>query len=367
VRWCSDKRGWLYISSESGVFGLENANIVASGQLQPGQMIALDTETGERLDSMKILERVVAETTPELGGDIHELNRTQIILPEAFDFSSQLDDQVGRVLHDREWTLDHMLQAQGWDFERAVFVKDMAKLKKEPLSSMGFDRVLTIFSQMHLTLFKYLQQTFAEVTNPPIDPYREGGAMSVVTYLGRSPAVRSQEPGVTNQENSLSPGLPCRQMELSSPVLSDAVVDEIRRHEVLGLKTISAVFPLKGGVEALRESLHRLRSEAERAVHDGYVVLCLSDREAFADGLAPIPSLMALGAVHDYLCGQGLRGRCSLIVQAGDVQEGHDIACLVGFGADAVHPYLMLRLIRNGLTFADPETKQDWSMGPREC
>src|SRR5262249_19987570 len=349
VRWCSDKRGWLYISSESGVFGLENANIVASGQLQPGQMIALDTETGERLDSMKILERVVAETTPELGGDIHELNRTQIILPEAFDFSSQLDDQVGRVLHDREWTLDHMLQAQGWDFERAVFVKDMAKLKKEPLSSMGFDRVLTVFSHMHLTLFKYLQQTFAEVTNPPIDPYREGGAMSVVTYLGRSPAVDQRQTAIRHRPDGEQPGeegttsefwpaaerakpaaeLPCRQMELSSPVLSDAVVDEIRRHEVLGLKTISAVFPLKGGVDALRESLHRLRSEAERAVHDGYNVICLSDKDAFGEGLAPIPSLLALGTVHMYLCNQGLRERCSLIAQAGDVQEGHDVACLV--------------------------------------
>src|SRR5262249_40816045 len=149
--------------------------------------------------------------------------------------------------------------------------------------------------------------------------------------------------------------LPCRQMELSGPVLSDAVVDEIRRNEVLGLKTLSAVFPLRGGKEALREALHRLRSEAGRAVHDGYNGLCLSDKEGFTDALAPIPSLLALGAVHTYLCHQGLRERCSLVVQAGDVQEGHDVACLVGFGADAVHPYLMLRLIRNGLTFKDPD------------
>src|SRR5207253_2329144 len=161
--------------------------------------------------------------------------------------------------------------------------------------------------------------------------------------------------------------LPCRQMELSLPVLSDAVVEEIRRHEVLGMQTLSAVFPLRGGAEALRESLHRLRSEAERAVHDGYNILCLSDKEAFADGLVPVPSLLALAAVHNYLCNQGLRERCSLVVQAGDVQEGHDIAVLVAFGADAVHPYLMLRLIRNGLTFKDPETKQEWSLTAREC
>jgi glutamate synthase domain-containing protein 2/glutamate synthase domain-containing protein 1/glutamate synthase domain-containing protein 3 len=360
VRWCSDQRGWMYIGSESGVFGLDTATIVASGQLQPGQMIALDTATGERLDSLQVMARIVGELKELLGDNIHEMNRTQILVPESFDFTPQLDDSIGQILESRKWTVDHLLQAQGWDFERAVFVKDMTKLKKEPLSSMGFDRVLTVFSQQHPTLFKYLQQMFAEVTNPPIDPYREGGAMSLTTYLGRSPLM-------SPPRGSASTDLPCRQMELSNPVLSDAVLEEVRRNEVLGLQTFSAVFPLKGGVDALRESLHRLRSEAERAVHDGYNVLCLSDKEAFADGLAPIPSLLALGAVHTYLCNQGLRERCSLVVQAGDVQEGHDIAVLVAFGADAVHPYLMQRLIREGLTFKDPDTKQEWALTSREC
>jgi glutamate synthase domain-containing protein 2/glutamate synthase domain-containing protein 3 len=388
----------MYVASESGVFGLEAATIVASGQLQPGQMIAFDTGTGERLDSHQVLARIVAEVEDGPGPGLHERNRAQILVPESFDFTAQLDDQIGHILEHRGWTVDHLLQAQGWDFERAVFVKDMAKLKKEPLSSMGFDRVLTIFSQQHQTLFKYLQQTFAEVTNPPIDPYREGGAMTLTTYLGRSPEEHNrgerrergeEEPtedqtqvGTPQPEESSEPlppsssalsalsavnSLPCRQMELAGPVLTDAVVDEIRRHEVLGFKTLSAVFPLRGGAEALRESLHRLRSEAERALHDGYNVLCLSDKEAFTDGLAPIPSLLALSAVHTYLCSQGLRERGSLVVQAGDVQEGHDIACLVAFGADAVHPYLMLRLIRNGLTFKDPDSKQEWSLSGREC
>jgi glutamate synthase domain-containing protein 2/glutamate synthase domain-containing protein 1/glutamate synthase domain-containing protein 3 len=373
VRWCSDRRGWLYVGSESGVFGLDNTTIVASGQLQPGQMIALDTATGERLDSHQIMTRIVGEVGQELGGDIHELNRSQILIPEAFDFTPQLEDQIGQVLEARQWTVEHLLQAHGWDFERAVFVRDMTKLRKEPLSSMGFDRVLTVFSEEHPTLFKYLQQMFAEVTNPPIDPYREGGAMSLTTYLGRSPLLRKPGPGtgewgMVNDPSSGSPSesLPCRQMELSGPVLSDAVLEEVRRTEILGLKTFSAVFPLRGGVEALRESVHRLRSEAERAVHDGYNVLCLSDKEAFADGLAPIPSLLALGAVHTYLCNQGLRERCSLVVQTGDVQEGHDIAVLVAFGADAVHPYLMQRLIRDGLKFKDPDTKQDWALTSRE-
>ncbi len=189
VRWYSDVRGWLYIASECGVYGIDDSTIVASGQLQPGQMIVLDTMTNERLDDRQVMARVVSEVRQEVGSDIHEINRSQIIVPETFDFAPTVDDQIGRVLEGRGWTVEHLLQAQGWDFERALFVKDMAKLKKEPLGSMGFDRVLTLFSQHHQTLFKYLQQTFAEVTNPPIDPYREGGAMSTITYLGRSPLV----------------------------------------------------------------------------------------------------------------------------------------------------------------------------------
>jgi glutamate synthase (ferredoxin) len=382
VRWCSDRRGWLYIASESGVFGLDTATIVASGQLQPGQMIALDTTTGERLDHHQCMARVVAEVSSEFrvpssersphselgtrNSVLHDVNRQQIIIPEGFDFTSQTEDAVGAMLAERNWSLDHLLQAAGWDFERAVFVKDMAKLKKEPLSSMGHDRQLTVFSTHHPTLFKYLQQTFAEVTNPPIDPYREGGAMSLTTYLGR-PAGFTSESDELETRNSELGTLPIRQMELASPVVSDAVIEEIRRNELLAYTLLDATFPLTGGAEALGASLVRLQSEAEKAVHAGYRVICISDKEACNRGIVPIPSLLALGAVHTYLCRQGLRDKCSLIIQCGDVQEGHDICCLVAFGADAVHPYLMLRIIKNGLTFKEGDTKQEVTLSAHEC
>lgn len=364
VRWCADRRGWLYIGSESGVFGLDNTTIVASGQLQPGQMIALDTASGERLDSIQIIERVVGESKSELG-DVHELNRRQIIIPEGFDYSRQVDDTISDMLTERKWNLDNLLQASGWDFDRAVFVKDMAKLKKEPLSSMGHDRVLTVFSTYHPTLFKYLQQTFAEVTNPPIDPYREGGAMSLTTYLGRAAAKAHEQPSLGFDGNPEE--LPIRQMELPSPVVSDAVIEEIRQNEILGFKLLDATFPLSGGPEALRTALTALQSAAEKAVHDGYHVLCISDKESCKKGIDALPSLLALGAVDTYLCKQGLRDKCSLVVQAGDIQEGHDICVLVAFGADAVHPYLMLRLVKDGITYKDPESKQEIKIDGHEA
>ena len=225
---------------------------------------------------------------------------------------------------------------------------------------MGHDRVLTVFSQHHPTLFKYLQQTFAEVTNPPIDPYREGGAMSLTTYLGRARPRTAGQPWTIEE-------LPVKQMELPSPVVSDAIIEEIRQNEVLGFKLLDATFPLSGGADALRASLVALQSAAEKAVHDGYHVLCVSDKEACKRGIFPIPSLLALGAVHQYLCRQGLRDRCSLIVQAGDIQEGHDVCCLVAFGADAVHPYLMLRLVKDGLVFKDPDSKNEFRLDAREA
>ncbi|MFO0938176.1 MAG: glutamate synthase-related protein [Gemmataceae bacterium] len=362
VRWCTDKRGWLYVASESGVFGLDNATVTASGQLQPGQMIALDTAaTGTMTESRAIMDSVVREAHAELG-DLHDLNRRQIIVPEGFDFARQVDDTVGAMLAERNWSLDQLLQAAGWDFDRAVFVKDMAKLRKEPLSSMGHDRQLTVFSSHHPTLFKYLQQTFAEVTNPPIDPYREGGAMSLATYLGRSSLTAGKPLPLQGGDE-----MPVKQVELSSPVISDAVIEEMRTNEQLGFKMLDATFMLDGGAETLRKSLQAIQAAAERAVHEGYHILCVSDREACKIGVDPIPSLLALGAVHTYLCKQGLRDRCSLVVQAGDIQEGHDVACLVAFGADAVHPYLMLRLVKDGITYKHPESKQEIVLPARDA
>ena len=149
-------------------------------------------------------------------------------------------------------------------------------------------------------------------------------------------------------------------MELPSPVISDAIDRGDPPERGARVQAARRDVPaLGGGAEALRTSLVALRSDAEKAVHDGYHVLCVSDKEACKRGIDPIPSLLALGAVHQYLCQQGLRDRCSLIVQAGDIQEGHDVCCLVAFGADAVHPYLMLRLVKDGLTFKDPDTKQE--------
>src|SRR5262249_49186432 len=159
-------------------------------------------------------------------GDVGELNRRQIIVPEAFDYNPKLDAVIGDELEQRGWELEQLLQAHGWDFERMATVQDMARLRKEPISSMGFDRVLTVFSVQHPTLLNFSQQTLAEVTTPPIDPYGEGSALSWVPSGAPSRLCRGgapKRPPAVLAEGSANPRSqsPLRQLELSSPVLSD--------------------------------------------------------------------------------------------------------------------------------------------------
>ena len=148
----------------------------------------------------------------------------------------------------------------------------------------------------------------------------------------------------------------------------DAIIEEIRQNEVLGFKLLDATFPLSGGAGgAARRASSRSRATRRRPSTTATTSCASRTRKRASAASYPIPSLLALGAVHQYLCRQGLRDQCSLIVQAGDIQEGHDVCCLVAFGADAVHPYLMLRLVKDGLTFKDPDTKQEFAARAREC
>jgi glutamate synthase domain-containing protein 2/glutamate synthase domain-containing protein 1/glutamate synthase domain-containing protein 3 len=376
VRWCIGTEGNLYVSSESGTFGLAPSEVALQGQLQPGEMIALDTQTGEFLDSQAFTAKVVEEAEAELG-PIDEINAAQILVPTAFGYNEAAGKRATELEEKSGLELTQLLIAHGWDLDRVQFVKDMAQHGKEPLGSMGFDRVLSVFSNEHLTLFKYFQQIFAEVTNPPIDPYREGAAMDLTAYIGRRPRRRAEK----NQ-------LPPRQAELSIPVLTDAQVDEIMQMEVLGPGVVPTVYELAKGVDGMKAALDELRSRVEEEVSAGNSVIFLSDRDAFvgatlvspsAGGVndargtqaqplrVPIPSVIALAVADAHLKKTGMRDRCSLVVQAGEIQEGHDVCVLLGFGADAVHPYMIMRLAYEGAVYRDKELKQDVNITPEEA
>ena len=313
-------------ASESGVFGLDPTTIVASGQLQPGQMIALDTATGERLDSYQIMDRVVAEAKAELG-DVHELNRRQIIIPEGFDFTRQTDDAVGAMLAERNWTLDHLLQAAGWDFERAVFVKDMAKLKKEPLVQHGARPGADGVQQYHPTLFKYLPADVRRGDEPADRPVPRGrGDVADDVPRPRSPLEGRAAAAGTGDDD-----LPVKQMELPSPVVSrrDGRGDPRRtRCSASSCSTPPSRCP--AGPRRCGRAWTRSRRAAEKAVHDGLPRPVRLRPGGVQAGHRPDPvAARPRGGPHTTCAGRGCATGARLIVQAGDIQEGHDI-CVPG-------------------------------------
>ena len=207
---------------------------------------------------------------------------------------------------------------------------------KEPLGSMGTDVPLAVLSDQPQHLSSYFKQLFAQVTNPPIDPIRERLVMSLATFAGGNANLLEEDP------------LACHSVALKQPILSNHELEKIRSIDtgVFQAKTLQTYFRADGKPGSLQAGLDRLCRYAVDAVNDGFEVLVLTDRAIDSDH-APIPSLLATAAVHHHLIRKGFRGQVGIIVEAGDVWEVHHFACLIGFGATAINPYLALSTIRD--------------------
>ena len=217
-----------------------------------------------------------------------------------------------------------------------TIITPMALEGKEPIGSMGTDVPLAILSDEPQHLSSYFKQLFAQVTNPPIDPIRERLVMSLATFAGNNGNLLLEDP------------LTCHSVALKHPVLSNFELEKIRSIDtgLFQAKTIQCYFRADGKPGSLKRGVERICDYAEDAVNDGFKVLILQDR-AIDSNHAPIPSLLATAAIHHHLIRKGLRGQVGIIVEAGDVWEVHHFACLVGFGATAVNPYLALSSIRD--------------------
>ena len=199
---------------------------------------------------------------------------------------------------------------------------------------MGADWPLAILSHQSQHLSNYFKQLFAQVTNPPIDPIRERMVMSLNTYLGKDQNLLSETP-----EH-------CQKVELESPVLSNSELEKLRAidNEHLQAKTLDIVFQANGDQGKLERALKRICQYAEDAVIDGYSIILLTDR-AVNSNHAAIPAMLAVGAVHHHLIRKGLRAKCDIVVETGDARETHHFATLLGYGANAVNPYLVIETI----------------------
>ncbi|MGL5947223.1 MAG: glutamate synthase large subunit, partial [Sediminibacterium sp.] len=217
-----------------------------------------------------------------------------------------------------------------------TIIAPMALDGKEPIGSMGTDTPLAVLSEQPQHLSAYFKQLFAQVTNPPIDPIRERMVMSLATFAGSNGNILIEDP------------LACHSVALKHPVLNNHELEKIRSIDtgIFQAKTLQTYFRADGNPGSLKAGLDRLCRYAVDAVMDGFEVIILSDRAIDSDH-APIPTLLATAAVHHHLIKKGYRGQVGIIVEAGDVWEVHHFACLIGFGATAINPYLALSSIRD--------------------
>lgn len=324
-RWCVTNDDRVILASESGVVPIDPTIVKEKGRLQPGKMFVVDLEQG-RIISDDELKRTICSQKPYAEW----LNKYKIRLEELPEprvlFTHLEHDQIFRYQ-----------RAFGYSSEDLdMIITAMAVDGKEPVGSMGTDVPLAILSDQPQHLSSYFKQLFAQVTNPPIDPIRERLVMSLATFAGSNGSLLNEDP------------LACHSVALQHPVLSNHELEKIRSIDtgIFQAKTLQSYFRADGKKGSLQAGIDRLCRYAVDAVEDGFEVLILSDRAIDSDH-APIPSLLATSAVHHHLIRKGYRGQVGLVIEAGDVWEVHHFACLIGFGATAINPYLAMSTIRD--------------------
>jgi glutamate synthase (NADPH/NADH) large chain len=324
-RYCVTKDDRVIMASETGVLPVDPSMILEKGRLQPGKMFVVDLEQG-RIISDDELKQTICSQKPY--GDW--LNKYKIRLEELPEPRVQFTD----LHHEQVFKYQKAFGYSAEDLD--TLITPMALDGKEPLGSMGSDVPLAILSDQPQHLSSYFKQLFAQVTNPPIDPIRERMVMSLATFVGNNGNLLNEDP------------LSCHSVALKQPVLSNHEMETLRSIDtgIFQAKTLQSYFRADGRNGSLKRGLDRLCRYATDAVEDGFEVLIISDR-AIDSEHAPIPSLLATAAVHHHLIRKGLRGQVGLVIEAGDVWEVHHFACLIGFGATAINPYLALSTIND--------------------
>ncbi len=323
LRYVITSDGIVIAASEAGVLALDEKKIVRKGRLQPGKMFLIDTELGKIITDDEIKHQVAGRQPYGRWLENYKI-RIEDLAEPRLSFSSLAKDHVYKYQ-----------KVFGYSREDIdTIIKPMALDGKEPIGSMGTDVPLAVLSDRPQHLSSYFKQFFAQVTNPPIDPIRERLVMSLATFIGNNGNILDEDK------------MHCHCVTLSQPILNDYELEKLRSIDT-GLfhsKTLQTYFKADGLSGSMQNGIDRLCRYAEDAVNDGFEVLILSDR-AIDSEHAPIPSLLAVSAVHHYLIRKGCRGAVGLVVEAGDVWEVHHFACLLAFGATAINPYLALATI----------------------
>ncbi len=332
ARYSITRDGYVVVASEAGVVDLPEADIIEKGRLGPGQMIVVDLESHEILKNWEIKQRV-AHAQPY--GQWLEKYR-EVLTPQPFTEQPTLEASV----------LLRQQTAFGYNAEDLeMIIQPMTIDGKEPTFCMGDDIPLAILSTKPRLLYDYFKQRFAQVTNPPIDPLRESLVMSLTTQLGERGNLLEVKP-----ESA-------RLLKLETPFLNEAELEVIKTSS-FDTAELSTLFAIATGPQGLENAVRNLCDKAVEAVKAGKKILVLSDRcgGLLGEDFSYIPPLLAVGAVHHHLIGLGLRMKASLIVDTAQCWSTHHFACLIGYGASAICPYLALESVRQWV--ADSKTQR---------
>ena len=322
VRYTITRDGFIVLASETGVLDFAPEDVVERGALRPGQMMLVDGERGRVIHDHEI-KHLCARSQPYRRW----VEENRIDLHGFYG-------AVGAVGADRETLLERQRRF-GYTREDVDYtVRGMADTGHEPISSMGADVPLAVFSEKPQLLYNYFRQLFAQITNPAIDPIREELVMSLMTFIGNHGNILEEKPDTA------------RLIKLRHPILSNEDLRRLRQQDLpdFGLVTFGIGFPAGGDGMALEQALAELCARVEEAIRAGSRLIVLSDRDLGSDRAA-IPALLAVSAVNQHLARRGLRTGSGLIVESGEPREVMHMALLLGFGATAVNPYLAFETV----------------------
>ncbi|MBW1754948.1 MAG: glutamate synthase large subunit [Deltaproteobacteria bacterium] len=328
----------VIMASEVGVLPVPPETVKHKGRLQPGRMFLIDFEQGRMIPDLE-LKKDIASQRP-YGQWLNEQRLKLLDLP------------VDGAAHgfDPDTLLSRM-QSFGYTTETMQFMlRPMIEEKRDPVGSMGNDSALAVLSDQPRLTYDYFKQLFAQVTNPPIDSIREEVIMGVECYIGPEKNLLTTTPEHAHR------------LRIPHPILSNEEVRSLKTIDERGWRTkiIDITWPRSEGADGLEPALQRIRQEAEQAVDDGYCLVLLTDRAAAKDRI-PMSALLATGAVHHHLVATEKRTRVGIVVATGEAREVHHHCCLVGYGADAINPYLAFEALwqERRLGTLDAETFPD--------
>ncbi|MCH8487589.1 MAG: glutamate synthase large subunit [Candidatus Cyclonatronum sp.] len=331
-RYYVTRSNMIVLASEAGVLDIPSDEVLIKGRLQPGRMLLIDTKEQRIISDEEIKKQVVSQQP-----------YGQWLKDNLVDFETctkKITWQEPRLDHEK---VVHRQKVFGYTYEDLrINLGPMAENMLQPIGAMGNDAPLAVLSNQPQLLYNYFKQLFAQVTNPPIDPIREELITSTETYLGGKGNILEESPER------------CRQIKLPTPVLSTEEMEILRKTDLPGfrIEELPILFEAGTGGTGLEKALSKLFNAAAEAIGSGANILILTDRN-FSSKLAPIPALLAISGLHHHLIRTGKRTDVSIVLESGEPRETHHFCTLLGYGVDAVNPYMayesLCDLLQQGL------------------